>query len=115
MGERLTLGVNEVMFSAILKNEIGWFDDLNNSSSMLASRLESDAAFLKAFKAFVYPWLFLFLFLDLYARELVEPSKRLFTRGQIAGIFYDISQFFIFYGLGLWHGSVLMGKELASF
>ncbi|KAL4348097.1 hypothetical protein GQ457_17G019990 [Hibiscus cannabinus] len=29
----------------------------------------------------------------------------------------DISQFFIFssYGLGLWHGSVLMGKELASF
>ena len=42
--------------------------------------------------------------LDLYARELVEPSKRSFTRGQIAGIFYGISQFFIFssYGLALW-------------
>ncbi|KAK1378995.1 ABC transporter B family member 2-like [Heracleum sosnowskyi] len=55
--------------------------------------------------------------LDLYGRELVEPSKRSFTRGQIAGIFYGVSQFFIFsaYGLTLWYGSVLMGKGLASF
>lgn len=43
--------------------------------------------------------------LDLYARELVEPSKRSFNRGQIAGIFYGVSQFFIFssYGLALWY------------
>lgn len=43
--------------------------------------------------------------LDLYARELVEPSRRSFSRGQIAGIFYGISQFFIFssYGLALWY------------
>lgn len=43
--------------------------------------------------------------LDLYGRELVEPSKRSFTRGQIAGIFYGVSQFFIFsaYGLALWY------------
>lgn len=43
--------------------------------------------------------------LDLYRHELVEPSKRSFTRGQIAGIFYGISQFFIFssYGLALWY------------
>lgn len=43
--------------------------------------------------------------LDLYARELVEPSKKSFNRGQIAGIFYGISQFFIFssYGLALWY------------
>lgn len=42
--------------------------------------------------------------LELYSRELVEPSKRSFIRGQIAGIFYGISQFFIFssYGLALW-------------
>lgn len=46
--------------------------------------------------------------LDLYARELVEPSKRSFNRGQIAGIFYGISQFFIFssYGLALWYVSI---------
>ncbi|WVZ24040.1 hypothetical protein V8G54_002584 [Vigna mungo] len=43
--------------------------------------------------------------LDLYANELVEPSKRSFNRGQIAGIFYGISQY----------GSVLMEKELSSF
>lgn len=43
--------------------------------------------------------------LELYSRELVEPSKRSFIRGQIAGIFYGISQFFIFssYGLALWY------------
>lgn len=42
--------------------------------------------------------------LDLYSRELVEPSKRSFSRGQIAGIFYGVSQFFIFssYALALW-------------
>lgn len=43
--------------------------------------------------------------LELYSRELVEPSKQSFTRGQIAGIFYGVSQFFIFssYGLALWY------------
>lgn len=42
--------------------------------------------------------------LELYASELVDPSKRSLKRGQIAGIFYGISQFFIFssYGLALW-------------
>lgn len=43
--------------------------------------------------------------LDLYAKELVEPSRRSLKRGQIAGIFYGVSQFFIFssYGLALWY------------
>ncbi|KAL8150536.1 hypothetical protein V2J09_020344 [Rumex salicifolius] len=54
--------------------------------------------------------------LDLYAQELVEPSKRSFTRGQIAGVFYGVSQFFIFssYGLAL-YGSVLMGRGICGF
>ncbi|XP_019190949.1 PREDICTED: ABC transporter B family member 10-like isoform X2 [Ipomoea nil] len=47
MGERLTLRVREKMFSAMLKNEIGWFDVMDNTSSMLASRLESDATLLR--------------------------------------------------------------------
>lgn len=34
--------------AAILRNEIGWFDDVNNTSSMLASRLEADATLLKS-------------------------------------------------------------------
>ncbi|KAL5551013.1 hypothetical protein UlMin_001189 [Ulmus minor] len=192
MGERLTLRVREKMFSAMLRNEIGWFDDASNNSSLLSSRLESDATLLRTIVvdrstillqnvglvvasfiiAFILNWRItlvvlatypliisghisekLFMqgyggnlskaylkanmlageavsnirtvaafcaeekILDLYARELVEPSKRSFTRGQIAGIFYGISQFFIFssYGLALWYGSVLMGKELSSF
>lgn len=47
---------------------------------------------------------------DLYADELVEPSRRSFNRGQIAGIFYGISQFFIFssYGLALWYMLLLL-------
>ncbi|KAE9613285.1 hypothetical protein Lal_00027305 [Lupinus albus] len=192
MGERLTLRVRENMFSAILKNEIGWFDDTNNTSSMLSSRLETDATLLRTIVvdrstillqniglvvasfiiAFILNWRItlvviatyplvisghisekLFMkgyggnlskaylkanmlageavsnmrtvaafcseekVLDLYANELVDPSKRSFQRGQIAGLFYGISQFFIFssYGLALWYGSVLMEKELASF
>ncbi|MCI02355.1 ABC transporter B family member 2-like, partial [Trifolium medium] len=47
MGERLTLRVREIMISAILKNEIGWFDDTRNTSTMLSSRLETDATLLK--------------------------------------------------------------------
>lgn len=192
IGERLTLRVREMMFSAMLRNEIGWFDEMNNSSSTLASRLESDATLLRTVVvdrstillqnvglvatsfiiAFILNWrltlvvmamyplivsghisekLFMSGFggdlskaylranmfageavsnirtvaafcaeekvTDLYARELVEPAKRSFSRGQTAGILYGVSQFFIFssYALALWYGSVLMGKELTSF
>ena len=43
--------------------------------------------------------------LELYGNELLEPSKFSFKRGQIAGLFFGISQFFIFsaYGLALWY------------
>ncbi|XP_052170494.1 ABC transporter B family member 2-like [Diospyros lotus] len=192
MGERLTLRVREMMFYAILRNEIGWFDDMNNTSSMLASRLECDATLLKTIVvdratillqnvglvvtsfiiSFILNWRLTLVViatypliisghisekifmkgyggdlskaylkanmlageavsnirtvaafcseekvLNLYAGELVEPSRRSFTRGQIAGIFYGVSQFFIFssYGLALWYGSVLMGKGLSGF
>ncbi|KAL5865632.1 hypothetical protein ACOSQ3_003146 [Xanthoceras sorbifolium] len=192
MGERLTLRVREMMFSAILRNEIGWFDDINNTSSMLASRLASDATLLRTVVvdrstiliqnvglvvasfiiAFMLNWRITLVVIatypliisghiseklfmqgyggnlskaylkanmiageavsnirtvaafcseekvfDLYARELVEPSRQSFTRGQIAGICYGISQFFIFssYGLALWYGSVLMDKEISNF
>ncbi|KAL0703820.1 hypothetical protein Bca4012_070245 [Brassica carinata] len=47
MGERLTLRVRQMMFSAILRNEIGWFDKVDNTSSMLASQLESDSTLLR--------------------------------------------------------------------
>ncbi|XP_060207621.1 ABC transporter B family member 2-like [Lycium barbarum] len=192
IGERLTLRVREMMFSAMLRNEIGWFDEMHNSSSTLASRLESDATLLRTVVvdrstillqnvglvftsfiiAFILNWRLTLIVIamypllvsghiseklfmsgfggdlskaylranmfageavsnirtvaafcaeekvtDLYARELVEPAKRSFTRGQIAGIFYGVSQFFIFssYALALWYGSVLMGKELTGF
>ncbi|XP_058084469.1 ABC transporter B family member 10-like [Magnolia sinica] len=192
MGERLTLRVREMMFAAILRNEIGFFDDMSHNSSMLASRLEADAMLLKTIVvdrstillqnialvitsfiiAFILNWRITLVVLatyplivsghiseklfmqgyggnlsksylranmlaaeavsnirtvaafcseqkvmDLYSHELEEPSKHSFRRGQIAGIFFGISQFFIFssYALALWYGSVLMGKELASF
>ncbi|KAL6008397.1 (ABC) transporter [Asimina triloba] len=180
MGERLTLRVREMMFSAILRNEIGFFDDVNNTSSMISSRLEADATLLKTIVvdrstillqnaflvltsfiiAFMLNWRIALVVLatyplivsghiseklfmkgyggnlnksylkanmlageavsnirtiaafcseekvmDMYSRELEEPSKRSFRRGQIVGIFYGVSQY----------GSVLMGKELASF
>ncbi|XP_068634125.1 ABC transporter B family member 2-like [Aristolochia californica] len=192
MGERLTLRVRETMFRAILRNEIGFFDEPSNTSSMLSSRLAADATLLRTIVvdrstillqnfslvitsfviAFILNWritlvvlatypllvsghisekLFLQGFggnlsksylkanmlageavsnirtvaafcseekvIDLYIQELKAPSERSFRRGQIAGVFYGISQCCLFssYGLALWYGSVLMGKELASF
>ncbi|OVA02906.1 ABC transporter [Macleaya cordata] len=192
MGERLTLRVREQMFSAILKNEIGWFDDTSNNSSMLSSRLEADATLLKTIVvdrssiliqnislaitsfiiAFILNWRITLVVLamypllvtshiseklfmkgyggnlskaylkanmlageavsnirtvaafcsedkviSLYARELAKPSESSFRRGQMTGMFYGVAQFFLFssYALALWYGSVLMGKELASF
>ncbi|OVA02908.1 ABC transporter [Macleaya cordata] len=192
MGERLTLRVRETMFAAILKNEIGWFDDTGNNSSMLSSRLEADATLLRtivvdrsciliqnislAITSFiisfilnwritlvimaVYPWLIIAhisekIFMkgyggnlskaylkanmlageavsnirtvaafcseekvvNMYTHELTKQSQHYFCRGQIAGIFYGVAQFFLFasYGLALWYGSVLMENELASF
>ncbi|XP_073312239.1 ABC transporter B family member 2-like isoform X2 [Primulina huaijiensis] len=192
MGERLTLRVRTMMFKAMLRNEIGWFDDVNNTSSMLSSQLETEATLLRTVVvdrstillqnlglvvtsfiiAFILNWRLtlvviatypliisghisekLFMkgyggdlakaylkanmlageavsnirtvaafcseekVIDLYARELVEPSRHSFRRGQAAGIFYGVSQFFIFssYGLALWYGSTLMERELASF
>ncbi|VAI59618.1 unnamed protein product [Triticum turgidum subsp. durum] len=55
--------------------------------------------------------------IKLYADELKEPGKRSFRRGQGAGVFYGVSQFFLFssYALALWYGSHLMSKELATF
>ncbi|CAM0944818.1 unnamed protein product [Alopecurus aequalis] len=55
--------------------------------------------------------------IKLYEDELREPGKRSFRRGQGAGVFYGVSQFFLFssYALALWYGSQLMSKELATF
>ncbi|CAH8251846.1 unnamed protein product [Arabidopsis lyrata] len=192
MGERLTLRVRQNMFSAILRNEIGWFDKVDNTSSMLALRLESDATLLRTIVvdrstillenlglvvtsfiiSFILNWRLTLVVLatypliisghisekifmqgyggnlskaylkanmlagesisnirtvaafcaeekvlDLYSKELLEPSERSFRRGQMAGILYGVSQFFIFssYGLALWYGSILMEKGLSSF
>lgn len=192
MGERLTLRLRKKMFKAMLRNEMGWFDDVNNTSTMLASQLESEASLLRTVVvdrstillqnvglvvtsfiiAFILNWRLTLVIiamyplvisghisertfmngfggdlskaylkanmlageavsnirtvaafcseekvLDLYQRELVEPSRHSFRRGQVAGMFYGVSQFFIFssYGLALWYGSILMEKELSSF
>lgn len=42
---------------------------------------------------------------SLYSEELKEPSKSSFRRGQAAGLFYGVSQFFLFssYALALWY------------
>ncbi|MCO5563019.1 hypothetical protein L7F22_016655 [Adiantum nelumboides] len=48
MGENVTFRVRHLMFSAILRYEVGWFEDEKNSSSLVASRLASDALMVKA-------------------------------------------------------------------
>ncbi len=43
MGQRLALRVRELLFKAILRQEIGWFDRESNNSGALASLLSNDA------------------------------------------------------------------------
>ncbi|KAL6650844.1 hypothetical protein ACP70R_009769 [Stipagrostis hirtigluma subsp. patula] len=48
MGENLTTRVRRMMLSAILRNEVGWFDEEENNSSLVANRLAVDAADVKS-------------------------------------------------------------------
>ncbi|KAL4616237.1 hypothetical protein ACB092_07G184300 [Castanea dentata] len=42
MGENLTTRVRRMMLAAILRNEVGWFDEEEHNSSLLAARLAID-------------------------------------------------------------------------
>ncbi|GAB2286736.1 ABC transporter B member 20 [Dionaea muscipula] len=48
MGEKMTERVRRMMFSAMLRNEVGWFDDEENSADALSMRLANDATFVRA-------------------------------------------------------------------
>ncbi|KAH6782731.1 P-glycoprotein 13 [Perilla frutescens var. frutescens] len=48
MGERLVVRVRLLMFSAILSNEIAWFDKDENSTGSLASKLATDATLVRS-------------------------------------------------------------------
>lgn len=48
MGERLIVRVRLLMFSAILCNEIGWFDKDENSTGSLSSKLATDATLVRS-------------------------------------------------------------------
>ncbi|KAJ1273096.1 hypothetical protein BS78_06G254100 [Paspalum vaginatum] len=48
MGENLTTRVRRMMLSVILRNEVGWFDEEENNSSLVAARLAVDAADVKS-------------------------------------------------------------------
>ncbi|KAJ4805139.1 hypothetical protein LUZ62_017705 [Rhynchospora pubera] len=48
MGEKMTERIRRMMFSAILKNEIGWFDEEENSADALSMRLANDATYVRA-------------------------------------------------------------------
>uniref|UniRef100_A0A1D1Y6G8 ABC transporter B family member 20 n=1 Tax=Anthurium amnicola TaxID=1678845 RepID=A0A1D1Y6G8_9ARAE len=48
MGEKMTERVRRMMFSAILRNEVGWFDEEENSADNLSIRLANDATFVRA-------------------------------------------------------------------
>lgn len=48
MGENLTSRVRMMMLSAILRNEVSWFDEEENNSSQIASHLAADATNVKS-------------------------------------------------------------------
>ncbi|WCJ20782.1 ABC transporter B family member 19 [Euphorbia peplus] len=48
MGENLTTRVRRMMLAAILRNEVGWFDEDEHNSSLVSARLSADAADVKS-------------------------------------------------------------------
>ncbi|KAL9673102.1 hypothetical protein QQ045_029355 [Rhodiola kirilowii] len=48
MGENLTTRVRRMMLAAILRNEVGWFDEEEQNSGLLTARLATDAADVKS-------------------------------------------------------------------
>ncbi|KAK6933229.1 ABC transporter type 1, transmembrane domain [Dillenia turbinata] len=48
MGEKMTERVRRMMFSAMLRNEVGWFDEEENSADSLSMLLANDATFVRA-------------------------------------------------------------------
>lgn len=48
MGENLTTRVRRMMLAAILRNEVGWFDEEEHNSSLVAAQLATDAADVKS-------------------------------------------------------------------
>ncbi|KAK1355391.1 Multidrug resistance 6 [Heracleum sosnowskyi] len=48
MGEKMTERIRRMMFSAMLRNEVGWFDEEENSADTLSMRLANDATFVRA-------------------------------------------------------------------
>ncbi|KAG9145335.1 hypothetical protein Leryth_008264 [Lithospermum erythrorhizon] len=48
MGEKMTERVRRMMFSAMLRNEAGWFDEEENNADNLSMRLANDATFVRA-------------------------------------------------------------------
>ncbi|CAA7395061.1 unnamed protein product [Spirodela intermedia] len=48
MGENLTTRVRRMMLAAILRNEVGWFDEEEHNSTLVAARLATDATDVKS-------------------------------------------------------------------
>ena len=42
-GENLTSRIRSILFKAMLRQEIGWYDDERNSTAALATKLSHDA------------------------------------------------------------------------
>ena len=51
-GERLTLRMRKLAFEAMLKQEMGWFDDPVNGTGALCSRLSADASAIQGVSSF---------------------------------------------------------------
>lgn len=71
-GVYLSTRIRSMTFSAMLKQEMGWFDDDENSVGALSARLTGDAANIQGVKRKIFNLILFFIF-------LFEKKKNVFS------------------------------------
>lgn len=78
-GELLTRRLRKVGFQAMLRQEIGWFDDPSNSPGALTTRLATDASMVQGVRM-MFTSLFPFFKNHIILRGLISSGNRISDR-----------------------------------
>ncbi|KAK5613821.1 hypothetical protein CRENBAI_015701 [Crenichthys baileyi] len=123
-GELLTRRLRKVGFQAMLKQEIGWFDDPRNSPGALTTRLATDASMVQGVSSEALGNIRTIAglakersFVESYEQKLELPYKSAKNRANIYGLCFGFAQCVIFmaYAASFRYGGYLVKVEKLPF